>query len=371
MTAKIAMNPAPTVNEVSGEEAFFRWINVPTRLRIAETFEELQRQVGDGLPAKAMFVTGRNSGALLGYQLAASLGMNDPMVISDNTMENVEKLAAEAARTEARMLVGIGGGKVVDVCKYAAHLLKLPFYSIPTQISHDGIGSPVAVLRVKAQEGHRSLGASMPNGIFVPLFTVVKAPMQSILSGIGDLLSNLSAIEDWRLAQSAGKDKSDDYAMMISRTAGRMMYFELLSNLPNRNWIEPAFVTNLTEGLVLSGIAMEIAASSRPCSGAEHMISHAMDELFGGILPHGLQVGFGTVVALFLRDHMDELEKIRKLYRAIGIPTRPSDLRLSFEQFSRVMIHARHTRPNRYTILDQIPLEATFLRKLYGFLESE
>src|SRR5687768_6480011 len=135
MTAKIATNSAAEiVNEIGGEEAFFRWINVPTHLRIAESFEELQLQVGEGLPVKVLFVTGRNSGSFLGYELAASLGMKEPIVVSDNTFDNVEKLASEATRSGARMLVGVGGGKVVDVCKYAAHLLKLPFYSIPTQI---------------------------------------------------------------------------------------------------------------------------------------------------------------------------------------------------------------------------------------------
>jgi glycerol-1-phosphate dehydrogenase [NAD(P)+] len=370
MMRNISATPAvKSVSETVRENGFFRSISVPTRLRIAATFGELQEQVAAGLPKRAFFVTGRRSGALLGCELAASVGTKNPLVITDNTIKNAERVVSEATRYSANILVGVGGGKVVDVCKYAAHLMKLPFYSIPTQISHDGIGSPVAVLRVKARECHRSLGASMPNGIFVPLFTVIKAPMQSILSGIGDLLSNLSAIDDWRLAQRAGRDKSDDYAMMVSRTASRMMYFELLSHLPKHDWVEPGFVINLTEGLVLSGIAMEIAGSSRPCSGSEHMISHAMEELFGGIAPHGLQVGFGTVVALFLQQSLGELERIKNLFRAIGIPTRPSDLGLSFDQFARIMSHAKHTRPNRYTILDETALDPAFLRKLYGVLE--
>lgn len=373
MDTNISISPeAHGVAEVAEERGtFFRRISVPLRLRIAETIGALESQVAESLPERSLFVTGLKSGELLGHRLAASLGGEEPLVVTNNTMDDVEKVVAVAAQCRALMIVGIGGGRVIDVCKYAAHLRRLPFYCIPTQISHDGIGSPVAVLRVKAKERPQSLGASMPSGIFVPLFTVVNAPKQSILSGIGDLISNLSAIEDWKLAENDGKEKSDDYGMMISRVAARMIYVELLSNLINRGWTEPRFVANLTEGLVLSGIAMEIAGSSRPCSGSEHMISHSIDELFGGITSHGLQVGFGTVVAFFLHDRLEEMEQIRRLYQAIGIPVRPSDLGLSFEQFSRVMTHARHTRPNRYTILDQTPLDVGFLGELYGILECE
>jgi glycerol-1-phosphate dehydrogenase [NAD(P)+] len=358
---------------VATNGALFRSIMVPIHLQVANTYEELRAQLASALPAtaKALLVTGRISGTLLGQQLALALGFQAPLLVTDNRLASAEAVAAEAERVGAEVLIGVGGGKVIDVCKYGAHLLNRPFFCVATQIAHDGIASPVAVLRVDGHECGQSLGARMPSGVFVPLFVITKAPPATILAGIGDLLANLSAIADWRLAQVARKEKGDDYAMMVSGTAARAIYAELAGSHFAQLRSEPAFLVTLTEALILSGLAMEIAGSSRPCSGAEHMISHALDELLGGVVSHGLQVGFGSVVTAALRASEREFGSLRALCRRLGIPTCPSDLGLSWDAFQRVMLHAPRTRPNRYTILDQIPMESVFLRALYEVLEGE
>jgi glycerol-1-phosphate dehydrogenase [NAD(P)+] len=357
--------PVPTNN------ALFRSITVPIHLQVARSFEELRAQLASALPTKAFLVTGRTSGTLLGQQLGLALGFPPPMLVTDNRLASAEAVAAEAERAGAELLIGVGGGKVIDVCKYGAHLINRPFFCVATQIAHDGIASPVAVLRVDGHGCAQSLGARMPSGVFVPLFVITTAPPTTILSGIGDLLANLSAIADWRLAQGARKERGDDYAMMVAGTAARAIHGELAASDSAQRRSDPAFLVALTEALILSGLAMEIAGSSRPCSGAEHMISHALDELLGGIVSHGLQVGFGSVVTAALRATDPEFGNLRALYRAVGIPTRPSDLNLSWEVFQRVVQHAPRTRPSRYTILSEIPMEPAFLRALYEVLEGE
>jgi glycerol-1-phosphate dehydrogenase [NAD(P)+] len=365
---RLAKSASP--GTAAADDGALRWIAVPSHLRVAATPQELHRQLAAALPGGALLVTGRTSGTLVGDAVAAALGSGAPLVVADNRVESAERLAADAQRAGGRPLVAVGGGKVIDVCKYAAHLVSRPFYCVPTQISHDGIGSPVAVLRVDGRGCPQSLGARMPGGIFVPLFAVATAPRASILSGIGDLLANLNAIADWRLAQAAGKDRSDDYAAMVSRAAARMVHAELAAAPAGGGWLTSEFLVRLTEALVLSGVAMEIAGSSRPCSGSEHMISHAMDELLGGVASHGLQVALGTVVASALRASDEEFKRLRELYRRLGLPVRPSDLGLSLDDFRRVMLHAPRTRPGRYTILDEMPLDAAFLRALHAALES-
>lgn len=109
-------------------------------------------------------------------------------------------------------------------------------------------------------------------------------------------------------------------------------------------------------GLILSGIAMSIAGSSRPCSGAEHKISHAIDMLYPGTSQHGLQVALGTLLAGFMRK--EPLEKLLTFARRLNLPTSYRDLGLSEEQFVQCLLNAPRTR-ERYTVLEAMKLDAS------------
>jgi glycerol-1-phosphate dehydrogenase [NAD(P)+] len=117
-------------------------------------------------------------------------------------------------------------------------------------------------------------------------------------------------------------------------------------------------------GLILSGIAMEMAGSSRPASGPEHLISHALDVILERPHPHGLQVAVATIAAGLLRGG-DERSLV-PFYRLVGLPVVPGDLGIPIDDFIAAIRSGPATRPGRRTCLDDVE-EADIgrLRDLY------
>ncbi|BDF59396.1 glycerol dehydrogenase [Christensenellaceae bacterium] len=253
-------------------------------------------------------------------------------------------------------VIAMGGGKVLDVGKYASTMSKRPFVSIPTSISHDGVASPIAVLRCDHGEV-RSLDCQIPSYIIMDMDIISKAPRNMIIAGLGDLISNITALRDWEIAVRAGKAKMDDFAYIISGTAVRaiLQYTE-----PSLDDI--AFLTQLAESIVLSGLAMNISGNTRPSSGAEHLISHGIDALGKGTF-HGLQAAMASVLVEYL--HGGDYEFIRSFLKRFGIPASFEDLGLTYDDYVAAMRLAPTTRKNRYTILDEISLDDDNLKQIY------
>ena len=171
-------------------------------------------------------------------------------------------------------------------------------------------------------------------------------------SGVGDVVSNLSAIEDWRLAGRERGEPVDGVAVTFARTAAT-------SILHRRDGIDDeAFLVALAEALVLSGLAMATAGSSRPCSGSEHEVLHAIDHLFPETARHGELAGAACLFTSFLRGDDVAVAAIDDCLRRHRLPRTPADLGLSSEQFTEAVLHAPGTRPDRFTILEHLDLDA-------------
>jgi len=119
---------------------------------------------------------------------------------------------------------------------------------------------------------------------------------------------------------------------------------------------------------VLSGLAMEIAGSSRPCSGAEHLISHAIDRLYPGTAQHGEQVAFGSLVTT--RLHGRDWRVLRQLMEAAGMSEAVTGFSLSRQEVIAAVLAAPSTRPGRYTVLDEIQLDEQTLGPVVDELRS-
>lgn len=263
--------------------------------------------------------------------------------------EQAVSLAEEVQRAGASTLLAVGGGRVIDTVKIAAARTGTPFVSVPTTISHDGISSPVASL-IGEDGQRRSYAATMPAGIVVDIRVIGSAPPRTLRAGMGDLVSNLTAILDWRLADRAGRDRFDAYSAMIAESAARsVLSLEDLSS--------PASHEHLARGLLMSGLAMAAAGTSRPCSGAEHLISHALDEASDeGLAMHGEQVALGSLISAAAHGS-DLLQQLTSLYSRLGLPTHPAHLSISEAAIVRAVQAAPATRPDRYTILSERALD--------------
>ncbi|HEX2057136.1 MAG TPA: iron-containing alcohol dehydrogenase [Actinomycetota bacterium] len=252
----------------------------------------------------------------------------------------------------ARVVVAVGGGRCLDAAKYAAAGLGTPVVAVPTQLSHDGICSPVAVLPNRSGMS-QSLPAVFPSAVFFSLPTIRRAPARSARAGLGDLLSNPFALRDWELAATRGRDTIDERAWHLSLESAQLVE-PWLDGVPDAEAAGPRFLTLLAHALANSGLAMMCAGSSRPASGAEHKISHAIDLRFGGRARHGEQVAFACIVSAAL--HGLDVAPVQRRLRRLGLPARADDLGLSRDEMTDVLLIAPSTRPGRFTVLEQAGL---------------
>lgn len=305
-----------------------------------------------------------------GKALAAELDAGDDFVvvpIAGADQAWAVETGARAQRIGADAVVAIGGGRCLDVGKLAAGRAGVTVVSVPTQLSHDGICSPVAVVPDESGRAE-SIPARAPRAVFLSLPTLVSAPVASVAAGLGDLLANPLALRDWALAVERGIDEADHGAWDMSKES-----FELVEPFldadPATSITDPGFLRTLADALVLSGMAMIRAGTSRPASGGEHEISHAIDELYGGRALHGAQVAFGCIVSVHLygEDHAAFRARLRRL----GLPQRPADLGLTIEDTVRMLLHAPETRPGRYTIVEAAGLDEAKARRVIGEIWDE
>jgi glycerol-1-phosphate dehydrogenase [NAD(P)+] len=245
-------------------------------------------------------------------------------------------------------VAGIGGGKVIDITKFAAHMAGIPMVAVATNLAHDGIASPVSSLEHESGKG--SYGVAMPVAVVVDLDRVRQAPDPMGRAGIGDVISNLSAVADWELAAADTGEHVDGLAAAMARSAAHAVL-----NQPGPAG-DDEFLTVLAEALILSGLAMSVAGSSRPCSGGDHEIMHAIDQLYPDTASHGELAGVGALFCACLRGDDGQAALIAACLRRHGLPRTPADLGLSNGDFAKAVAVAPATRPGRYTVLERLDL---------------
>jgi glycerol-1-phosphate dehydrogenase [NAD(P)+] len=228
--------------------------------------------------------------------LAEGINVLHRWPVQEASFEQARELFPQIpARTRA--IVGYGGGKALDVAKYVAFLTRLPYIAVPTSLSNDGFCSPQSSLTLEGRR--KSLPSAMPFGVVIDTEVCLAAPEILWLAGVGDLVAKLTAVADWKLAFHAAGTLVDDFAALLSDAT----VFQFIAR-PHRD-LEG--VQLLGTSLMLNGIAMEVCGSSRPASGSEHLISHALDELGGRPRMHGLQVGVASYLVSLLQGQNSDL----------------------------------------------------------------
>jgi len=282
--------------------------------------------------------------------------------VDNNTISYAMTVAERVIASDIDCIVAMGGGKTLDIGKYAAFVSKRPFLSIPTTMAHDGIVSPIAVL--KREDGKpKSLGCAMPSMMIMDTKLIASCPPRLIKAGIGDTISNYMALKDWDFAVARGKDEMNGYAYMMSRTSLDALMKTQFDH------ICPEFLDVLANSLVLSGIAMNYAGSSRPVSGSEHLFSHALDYFCEKQNLHGFNVALGTVAVLKIIGE-DPGEVIHYL-KKFEVDVNPAHMGIPEDTFVYCMQHATEMRRNRYTYLHEADLNEQKLRKIYNELREE
>jgi glycerol-1-phosphate dehydrogenase [NAD(P)+] len=205
------------------------------------------------------------------------------------------------------VIIGLGGGKALDVAKYISFLARAPYFAVPTSLSNDGICSPQSSLTIAGRR--RSLPSAMPLGVIIDTEVCLGAPEDLWHSGLGDLVAKFTAVADWKLAFHAKHTPVDDFSALLSDASVYQFLGRPIRDLEG--------IKLLGTTLLLNGIAMAIAGSSRPASGSEHLISHALDELSARPRLHGLQVGVATYLVSLLQGGQYSAD-IMRLFEATG-----------------------------------------------------
>lgn len=288
-------------------------------------------------------VTRRIAGDLLKDQLEGSGYDISVFEISGANIESIEGAELLIEDTKAGFTVGVGGGRSIDVAKYTAFRRSIPFLSVPTAASHDGIVSGRASIhkggRAKTMEARTPLAVLADTGI------IARSPYRLLAAGCGDVISNYSAILDWELSHRLTDEHFSTYAATLSRMSAKLLIQEadtIKEGIEESAW-------KVVKALLASGVAMAIAGSSRPASGAEHMFSHTLDHLLDKPALHGEQCAVGSIIMMYL--HGKDWTFMREAMRKIGIPTTAREMGIEDEMIVRAIVEAPGIRPERFTIL--------------------
>jgi glycerol-1-phosphate dehydrogenase [NAD(P)+] len=197
----------------------------------------------------------------------------------------------------------------------------------------------------------------IPYAVIVDLDFVENGPDRVNRAGIGDVISNISALADWDLGREVRGEPVDGLAASLSRVGA-----EAILNMPG-DMQDDAFVTILAEALISSGLAMAVCGSSRPCSGGCHEIIHATDTLYPDTASHGELAGLGALFCTFLRGDERRFAQMSDCLVRHSLPRTAADVGLTREQLAEVIDFAPKTRPDRYTILEHLAMSPDEIRR--------
>ncbi|MCR5507734.1 MAG: iron-containing alcohol dehydrogenase family protein [Lachnospiraceae bacterium] len=324
-------------------------ISIPVFLRIESgALDKLGTYLKDSGFKNTVVFFGNGLIDMFGERVLKSLALADITVLEYMELDSVDLTdvtdIAFNLPNKTQAVIGLGGGKVIDVAKYTAYLTKLPFISVPTSSSTDGFASGTASLVVKGRR--TSVPAKTAYGIAIDTDVIKTAPESFLYSGIGDMLSKITANYDWMYEEKCGVSKVDDFAMMIAKKSVNSFV-----RTPFTSIKDDLFLRELMDSLAMSGVANEIAGSSAPTSGSEHLISHALDKMLEKPQLHGIQVGIATYIMSLVQEH--RFERIRKVFTDTGFFEYVKTLKLSPDDYFAAIDLAPSIKPHRHVYLHE------------------
>ena len=325
-------------------------IDVPLSIDITESLAETKSEIAKLLQAHAscMIVVGNSVSAKIAGRL-----IDDYMVpqerfvkVYDNSLDTLNILIKKVEELNPEIVFAVGGGKVSDLVKRLCLLKERLFFLVPTIISNDGLISPISVLNIEGKSV--SLPGRMPDKVLLDLSIISKTPQKFLRAAACDIISNVSALGDWTHHNQSHEEPCSGFASYLSRAAA-----DSVLNCSTWNLTDIVFQKAILNGQVLSGLAMAIAGNSRPCSGSEHLISHAIDALCcnHGLL-HGEVVGITSQFSLYLQNKNDL--KVQAYFRHFEVGKLfPGIESETDHDIGSIFSTARKMRPNRRTVLDK------------------
>ena len=274
-----------------------------------------------------------------------SVRFDKVVIVKGGNVDEVQTVKAECREMDA-LIVAFGGGSVLDLVKYSASQMDLPYINVPSALSNDAIYSCVARLTKNGKK--ISFGVQPPTGIVVDINIINKSPEVLLYAGVADIVSNLSAIQDWLLAHNRIGEPINELSYMLAKEAALP-----LLRYEKKDLHSDALILDLVNGIVTSGLAMIVSGNTRGTSGAEHLISHAIDEFFPEKSTiHGIQVGWahGIIAKRWRNDSF----RVNDFFKKIGLQD-IYDRMIPWEEdeFDSLIPYAMQIR-NRFTVFNTL-----------------
>ena len=202
-------------------------------------------------------------------------------------------------------ILAVGSGVINDLCKMLSLVTGRKSVIVGTAPSMDGFASNSSSMLAGGVK--TSIYNPCPEGILLDTDLLCAAPMRMLRAGLGDMLAKYISVPEWRLSHLiTGDYYCENIAGLVRRSAREVR--AQAGKLPER---DPEAAAEIAKGLVMSGVAMSFAESSRPASGLEHYFSHVWDmrAIEAGKRPdlHGIQVGVGSVLTLRIYEWILEI----------------------------------------------------------------
>ena len=243
-------------------------------------------------------------------------GFNLEYLIYDDLRIADIKYAKEVSESSRKCdaVLSVGTGSLNDICRYGAHLAiqnghKLSFAIFATAPSMDGFASASAPITENGFKTTRQ--AIQPDVIIADTAILASSPDYLKSAGFGDMLAKYIALTDWRISNLL---TGEHYCQSIANlTREALKRITSLAQKVTANDEETAEA--IMESLIFTGIAMALANSVRPASGAEHMISHywEMKKAEKGEISdfHGKKVGIATLYLTRLYHALADIEQAK------------------------------------------------------------
>ena len=291
--------------------------------------------------------------------ISQDFGDAEIVAMNSASFDEAVSIAKKVCIDDVKVIIGIGGGRVLDTAKYAAHISKAVYICMPTSLSNDSLASPFSVLETEAS-ARKTIACKIPTAIIVDTNMIINAPKGQILSGIGDTIAKHTALFDWKLSAAKTHTNVEDFAYALAR-----MSYDSVYHCDEKDMTSRVFIRILSRALVMGGLAMEIAGSSRPCSGSEHLFAHAIEEYYPGVkISHGLAVAMGSIPACIMQGQSPE--GLMSFFKTYGLDYSPASYGITEEMFDDMWYKARFVRKGRITILSEINHDKGQLHEIYS-----
>ena len=261
--------------------------------------EKLGAYLAEKNMTDGVVIADTNTAPAAGEALAEALGF--PLLVISGSSHATEIVCAEVQERLAGMTpvpafyIACGSGSLHDITRYIACENDVPFLSYPTAASVDGFVSGVAAMTFRGTKV--TYPSRSPLALFADPAVFANAPERLTASGVGDLLGKYICLADWKISNILTGEYICPALIQIEEDVLAAMEAAAEKSASDKE----AYVTRVMEGLVLSGLAIQLCGNSRPASGAEHHLSHFWEmQCINPELPalHGEQVGVGALKML-------------------------------------------------------------------------